>query len=104
MISVLKFLFRLLGYGFLAVAIVAGISDASSSIAQSQVYLAPLGHVWSNLSPYTLELVGSSVQPGLWDVAQRTVLVWPVWAVLAPLGMLLLWLGAKRRRQLAQFA
>ena len=40
MISVLKFLFRILGYGFVAVAIIAGISDASSSIALSEIRLA----------------------------------------------------------------
>lgn len=103
----MKFLFRVLGYGFLAVAIIAGISDASSSIAQSQVYLAPLGHVWSGLSPATLDMTQQfmlSRSPALWDLAQQTVMTWPVWAVLGPLGLLFLWLGAKRRRQLAQFA
>ncbi|PVB60201.1 hypothetical protein DCO57_18055 [Labrenzia sp. 011] len=66
--------------------------------------MAPLGYVWAGLSPQTLELVQQSAPAGLWGVAQQTVLLWPVWAVLAPLGMLLLWLGARRRRQLAQFA
>lgn len=108
MFSVVKFLFRLLGYGFLAIAIIAGIADASGSIAQSQVYMAPLGQVWFNLSPETLNLSQAFTQryvhPSLWDPGVQTVLTWPVWAVFAPLGMFLLWLGAKRRRQSVQFA
>ena len=108
MISVLKFLFRMLGYAFLAVAIIAGISDASSSIALSQISMAPLGQVWFGLSPETLNLSQAIVQrylhPALWDPGIQTLLTWPVWAVFAPLGLLFLWLGARRRRQLVQFA
>ncbi|MCX2724212.1 hypothetical protein [Roseibium salinum] len=89
-------------------AIIAGISDASTSIAQSQVLLAPLGQVWFDLSPDTLNLAQAVIQrhihPALWDPALQTVLTWPVWAVFAPLGLLFLWLGASRRRQRAQFA
>ncbi len=108
MISVLKFLFRVLGYGCLAVAIIAGISDASSSIAQSRISLAPLGQVWFDLAPDTLNLTQAVVQryvhPGLWDPGIQTVLTWPVWVVFSAIGLLLLWLGAKRRRQKVQYA
>jgi len=108
MISVFRFLFRFLGYGFLALAIIAGISDASSSIALSELHMAPLGRVWFDLSPETLNLAQAVVQrhihPSLWDPAIQEVLTWPVWAVFAPLGLLLLWLGAPKRRRQAQFA
>lgn len=108
MFSIVKFLFRILGYGLLAVAIIAGISDASSSIALSEIHLAPLGQVWFDLAPETLNLAQAVVQrylhPALWDPAIQTALTWPVWAVFAPLGLLFLWLGAKRRRQLVQYA
>ncbi|MCV0428219.1 MAG: hypothetical protein K5905_22415 [Roseibium sp.] len=108
MITVVKFLFRVFGYGFLAVAIIAGISDASTSIAQSQMHLAPLGQVWFNLSPETLNLSQAVIQryvhPSLWDPALQTVLTWPVWAVFAPLGLGFMWLGAKRRQHQPQFA
>jgi len=108
MITVVKFLFRILGYGFLAVAIIAGISDASSSIALSTLHLAPFGEVWTDLSPQSYEAAGelltTHVHPALWGTLQQTVMTWPVWAVLAPFGLLLMWLGAKRRRQQAMFA
>ena len=108
MFSVLKFIFRLLGYGFLAVAIIAGIADASSSIALSKIHLAPLGQVWFDLSPETLNLAQAMVQryvhPALWDPVIQTALSWPVWAVFAPLGLVLLFIGSKRRRQRVQYA
>lgn len=108
MFSVLKFLFRLLGYALLAVAIIAGIADASSSIALSQLRLAPLGEVWSGLSPASLALteafVREAVHPALWDHVAGTLLTLPVWAVLAPLGLLLLALGSRRQRPRALYA
>ncbi|ASP35905.1 hypothetical protein CHH27_23845 [Labrenzia sp. VG12] len=108
MFSVLKFLFRLLGYGLLAVAIIAGISDASSSIALSQFHLAPLGQVWFDVSPETLALAQETlrqyVDPALWTPELRTDLTWPVWAVFAPVGLVLLFVGSKRRRQRVQYA
>jgi len=108
MFGVLKFIFRILGYGVLAVAIIAGISDASSSIALSEVHLAPLGEVWTDLSPRSFDAAGAflteHVHTALWGTLVETVLTWPVWAVLAPLGLLLLWLSAKRRRRRVQYA
>lgn len=108
MISILKFLFRVLGYGFLAVAIIAGISDASTSIAQSQVYIAPLGDVWLGVSPQSLSAVQAYLQqpslPDLWGAGLETILKWPVWAVLAPIGLVFLWLGVQRRSRRVQFA
>ena len=108
MISVLKFLFRIFGYGFVAVAIIAGISDASSSIALSEIHLAQLGQVWQNFSPASLELaeanIVASFDPTVWQTLKETVLTWPVWAVFAPIGLALLWLGAKRQRQRALYA
>jgi hypothetical protein len=108
MISVLKFLFRIFGYGFVAVAIIAGISDASSSIALSEIHLAQLGQVWQDLSPASLEhaeaYIVATFDPTVWQTLKQTVLTWPVWAVFAPIGLVLLWLGAKRRSQRALYA
>lgn len=108
MISVLKFLFRLLGYACLAIAIIAGISDASTSIAQSQVQLVPLGQVLYDFFPDTFPILQPAIErhvhPFLWDPVVLTLLVWPVWAVFAPLGLIFLWLGARRRRRQVLFA
>lgn len=108
MISVLKFLFRLFGMGLLAVAIISGISDASTSIAQSQVQLQPLGQLLFNTFPDTFPILQPAIErhvhPALWDPVLLTLMTWPVWAVFAPLGLAFLWLGARRRRQVPQFA
>ncbi|MEP1932075.1 MAG: hypothetical protein ABJJ37_12410 [Roseibium sp.] len=107
MLSILKFVLRVSGCIVLAIAIVAGVSDASSSIAQSQIVLAPLGQVWFELSPETLNtsqaVVQRYVHPTLWDPVIQTLLTWPAWVVLAPLGMLLLWGGASERKQTILF-
>jgi len=107
MITVLKFLLRLSGYAFLSIAIIAGIADASTSIAQSQLYLAPLGQVWANVSPETLDLSRAFIQSNrslaFWEPGIETVLAWPVWAVFAPLGLFCLWLGGRRRSQRIQY-
>ncbi|MEP3046754.1 MAG: hypothetical protein ABJL55_01795 [Roseibium sp.] len=108
MFTIFRFIFRVIGYVFLAGAIIAGISDASSSIAQSNLVLAPFGQIWFEMSPETLNVSQAVVQryvhPGLWDPAIQTLLTWPAWAVLAPIGILFLWLGASRRKQAVSFA
>lgn len=108
MFSVLKFIFRLTGLALLAVAIIAGISDASTSIAQSQVQLQPLGQLLFNLFPDTFPILQPAIErhihPALWDPVLLTLMTWPVWAVFAPVGLLFLWLGARRQRYQTQFA
>ncbi len=46
----------------------------------------------------------ASFDPTVWQTLKETVLTWPVWAVFAPIGLALLWLGAKRRSQRALYA
>ncbi|MET1413572.1 hypothetical protein ABVF61_14965 [Roseibium sp. HPY-6] len=108
MISVFKFIFRLAGLGLLAVAIIAGISDASTSIAQSQTQLQPLGQLLFSLFPDTFPILQPAIErhvhPALWDPVLLTLMTWPVWAVFAPLGLAFLWLGARRRGYQPQFA
>ena len=105
---IVRFLLRIFGYVLLAAAIIGGISDASSSIAQSRVILAPLGQVWFSLSPETLNISQAVIQryihPDLWDPGIQMLLTWPSWAVLGPLGLLFLWLGTSRKRKSVSFA
>ena len=84
MISIVKFVFRLMGLAFLAIAIIAGISDASTSIAQSQVQLQPLGQLLFGLFPDTFPILQPAIErhvhPALWDPVLLTLMTWPVWA------------------------
>jgi hypothetical protein len=103
----LKFILRLVGHVFLACALVALVADGSRSIARSEISFQPLGQFWFDLSPETLNLAQAAIQrhisPFLWDPVVQTLLTWPIWAVLFPLGLLLLWLGARRRREQPAF-
>lgn len=105
MIRLFKFLLRLVGLVFMAVAVVAAISDGTKSIAQSAYVATPIGQVWFDVSPESLNTAQAAIQrhvlPFLWDPVLQTVLTWPVWAVALPLGLLFLWLGSRRRRRAA---
>ncbi len=108
MISILKFVLRALGSVLLALAIITGIADAIRSIAESQIMLKPLGQLWFELSPETLNLSQAVVQryvhPIVWDPFMQTVLTWPAWGVFAIVGFFFMWLGARRRKQRFRYA
>lgn len=107
-ISLFKLIFRLAGYSLLAGALLAMIADGSKSIAQSKLILVPLGQFWFEHAPESLGLAQAAVQrhvnPFLWDPVIQTILTWPIWSVLIPLGLIFLWLGAKRRKRRDAFA
>jgi len=92
----------------LALAIIAGISDASQSIAMNKLVLTPLGQVWFDLSPETLNLSQAVIQryvhPAVWDPIILSALTWPAWSVLGGLGMLCLWMGARRQKRRFRYA
>jgi hypothetical protein len=60
-----------------------------------------MGEQWRALSPETLEDVKTwlqtSVSPVLWDPVMTTILHAPTWVVFGILGVLLYWLGQKRK-------
>lgn len=103
MIVLLKLIFRLAGYLLLAGALLALVADGSKSIARSELVLMPLGQFWFDHAPEALKLVQAVIQrhvsPFLWDPVLQTLLTWPIWAVLLPLGMILLWLGTRGRKR-----
>ncbi|QDG74554.1 hypothetical protein FJ695_00965 [Labrenzia sp. PHM005] len=108
MVSILKFVLRVLGAVLLALAIISGISDASRSIAESGVTLKPLGQLWFEMSPETLNLSQAVIQryvhPTVWDPMIQTLLTWPAWVVFAGFGLMFLWLGAQRQKQRFRYA
>ncbi len=101
MFAVLRALFRLSGYFFLGVAVVAAVVDGSKSIAAAAFAYTPVGQVWFELAPASLNIAQAAIQrhvsPVLWDPVIQTLLGWPVWVVLPPLAVALLILGMRRR-------
>jgi hypothetical protein len=98
----MKMLLRLLGVWLLLVAMVAAVVDATKSLAGGGTWVVtPMGEQWQALSPSTLKgaqaAVESHVGPFLWNPVITTILGAPTWVVFGILGVLLYWLGQKRK-------
>jgi len=97
MLSILKFLLRIVGLLVLACAVIAIVADAGRSIGESEFAFMPIGQLWFDLSRETLNTAQAAIQrhvsPVLWDPVIMTVLTWPIWSVALPLGLLLFLLG-----------
>jgi hypothetical protein len=95
-------LLRILGVWLLLLAMVAAVIDATKSLAGGGAWVVtPMDEQWRALSPETLEDVKTwlqtSVSPVLWDPVMTTILHAPTWVVFGILGVLLYWLGQKRK-------
>jgi hypothetical protein len=95
-------LLRLLGVWLLLLAMVAAVVDATKSLAGGGAWVVtPMGEQWKALSPETLESAKTAIQtdaaPFLWDPVMTTILGAPTWVVFGILGVLLYWLGQKRK-------
>jgi hypothetical protein len=95
-------LLRIFGVWLLLLAMVAAVIDATKSLAGGGAWVVtPMGEQWRTLSPETLADVKSwietSVSPVLWDPVMTTILHAPTWVVFGILGVLLYWLGQKRK-------
>lgn len=96
------FLLRFVGVWFVAIGLVALVVDATKSIAVSAWTTTPLGLLWFDLAPESLNASQAAIQrylsPYLWDPVIQSILLLPLWAIFAPLGLIMLWYGDKRRR------
>ncbi|WP_208996077.1 hypothetical protein [Pseudovibrio ascidiaceicola] len=96
------FLLRFIGVWFVAIALVSFVVDATKSIATSSWTSSPLGLIWFDLSPETLNASQAAIQryvsPLLWDPIIQSLLLMPPWVIFGPLGLIMLWYGDKRRR------
>ena len=96
------FLLRVFGVWFLLLAMVAAVVDATKSLGGGGSWVVtPLATQWAELSPATLEAVKSTIETNvgafLWNPVITTILQAPTWLVFGLLGVLLYWLGQKRR-------
>ena len=95
-------LLRILGVWFLLLAMVAAVIDGTKSLAGGGAWvITPMGEQWAALSPESLAAskaaIETSVGTFLWDPVISTVLQAPTFVVFGVLGILLYWLGQKRR-------
>src|SRR5262245_41367066 len=92
-------------YGRLAAPACHGrrLIDATKSLAGGGAWaVTPMGQQWQALSPETLRdakaAIETSVSPVVWDPVMTTILDAPTWVVFGILGVLLYWLGQKRKQ------
>ena len=95
-------LIRLVGVWFLLLAMVAAVIDATKSLAGGGAWVVtPMGEQWKALNAQSLDAAKNWVQtnagPYLWDPVIATILHAPTWVVFGIFGVLLYWLGQKRK-------
>lgn len=104
----MRFLLRTISLLVLVLAVIAGVIDAIKSVAASRVELTPLGQIWFELSPDTLNLVQALVQrylhPYIWDPVIQWILLQPTWAVLLVISLLFYMIAWRRPRPAGRFA
>jgi hypothetical protein len=97
----IRFLFRFIGYWFLAGALVAAVIDGSKSIAASSLVTTPLGQHFQQLAPSLLQRLEFGIQnnlglPWLWDFVFINMLAWPSFAVLGIFSLIFLMIGRRK--------
>jgi hypothetical protein len=95
-------LLRILGVWLLLLAMVAAVIDATKSLAGGGAWVVtPMGEQWAAISPESLRdakaWVETAIDPWLWNSVIAHVLTAPTWVVCGILGVLLYWLGQKRK-------
>jgi hypothetical protein len=101
-VSVMLLLLRILGVWLLLLAMVAAVVDATKSLAGGGAWVVtPMGEQWQALNPDTLTATKAWIETNagkyLWDPVMVTILHAPTWVVFGILGVLLYWLGQKRK-------
>jgi hypothetical protein len=98
----MRFVLRLTGFVFLAIAVVAAVIDGTRSIAGSALVTTPLGQTWFQIHGPSLNIAQAAVErhvnPLLWDPVITSVLFTPTFVVAGVLALLFLVLGRPKRR------
>lgn len=98
----LRKLSQLLGFASLALAVITAVLDLTRSIADTSIVIVPLGKVWFDFSPSSLNLAQALTQryisPLLWDPVILNILLMPAWLVFLVLSALFLFLGRNRQQ------
>jgi hypothetical protein len=98
----IRFLFRLLALGALAVAVIFAVLDATRSIAASALVMTPLATSWIDVSPDTLsstqQFVIEKIHPLAWNPAMIEILKLPGFVVFAVMAFILFAIGRRPER------
>lgn len=97
-----KTLLRILARALLIAAVVALAYDGTRTLAGgSGLVITSLAEHWRHLSPATFEaakaLSAAKVHPAAWELVVAPILRLPAWLVAGAMGLLLTWLGQRRK-------
>ena len=105
---VIRFMFRLLAYIALSLAIIAAVLDAARSVGASQLTMTSLQESWQSISASSLALAETSIKthiyPILWDPLMLWILEAPTFVIFALLAFLFYAMGYKRENRAGRFA
>lgn len=97
----IRFLLRFVGLILLAAAFILVVYDGTKSIAGNSLSLTTVQALWELINPASLARLKPLVEPYarglLWDPLTISLLAAPAWSLLGAIGILLLFLGRKRR-------
>ena len=97
----IRFLLRFVGLILLAAAFILVVYDGTKSIAGNSLSLTTVQALWELVNPGSLAGLKPMVEPYarglLWDPLTVSFLAAPAWSVLGGIGVLLLFLGRKRK-------
>jgi hypothetical protein len=94
--------FRFLAGTFLLIAVIAAVYDGTRSAAAGGLVMTSLLEHWSRIAPGLLASaqsgVGRALHPLVWNLGVSKLLAVPTWALFAAVGVLLAYVGRRRRR------
>ena len=92
---------RLVARPLLLIAVVALVYDGTRTLAGGSGFvITSLADHWQSLHPASLQAFKaalSQLHPVAWDAAGQRLVKLPAWVVAGGAGMLLAWIGRKRR-------
>jgi hypothetical protein len=99
----LKALLRIVARLLLIAAVVALVYDGTRTMAGgSGLVITSFAEHWAHLAPKTLAVskafVETKIHPLAWSGGVERIIRLPAWLVLGTLGLLLIWLGQRRRK------
>lgn len=96
------FAMRMIARPLLLAAVVAIVYDGTRTLAGgSGIVFTSLAEHWQASHPASLaalKTVLSQVHPLVWEKGAQLVLKLPTWSVIGTLGLILAWIGRKRRQ------
>jgi hypothetical protein len=86
----------------LLVAVIAAVADGTRTMEVQRLVVTSTGEQWGKIAPNSFRYVQNYVQrtthPMVWETAVRPLLLLPAWALFGGVGLLLAYIGRRRRR------